>query len=108
MTNQKVVIEITPEQALEMIKEGAILLDTRDPREFSLSHPENAQNLTNANYNRIMDDVDFDEPVIIICKIGKSSLQAGAYLIEQGYEEVYSIKGGFVAWQNNSLPVENQ
>ncbi len=46
-----------------------------------------------------MADVEFDTPVIVCCYHGISSQQAAQFLIHQGFEEVYSLDGGFEAWR---------
>ncbi|MDO4626667.1 MAG: thiosulfate sulfurtransferase GlpE [Pasteurellaceae bacterium] len=106
---QEQVIEITPEQAWQLMQdEGAVLLDIRDALRFQTSHPQGAFHLTNHSYGQFQDDVDFDEPVIVSCYHGVSSLNTAAYLIQQGYERVYSVKGGFMGWQAAGLPIESQ
>ena len=39
--------EISPEQAWEMVQNGAILADVRDPQRFTYSHAKGAFHLTN-------------------------------------------------------------
>ncbi len=46
-----------------------------------------------------MRDNDFDTPVMVMCYHGNSSKGAAQYLLQQGYDVVYSIDGGFEAWQ---------
>jgi thiosulfate sulfurtransferase len=45
--------------------------------------------------------VEFDTPVIVCCYHGISSQQAAQFLIHQGFEEVYSLDGGFEAWRKD-------
>jgi thiosulfate sulfurtransferase len=52
-----------------------------------------------------MDEVDFDTPVIVICYHGNSSQGAAQYLLQQGYDQVYSLDGGFEAWRKE-FPVQ--
>lgn len=44
-----------------------------------------------------MRDNDFDTPVMVMCYHGNSSKGAAQYLLQQGYDVVYSIDGGFEA-----------
>lgn len=100
-------IEITPQQAWEMMQQqDAVLVDIRDQIQFSHSHPQEAFHLTNHSYGRFQDEYDYDEPVIVICYHGISSQSTAQFLIEQGYEQVYSVKGGFEAWVRAELPIE--
>ncbi|WP_150540223.1 thiosulfate sulfurtransferase GlpE [Actinobacillus vicugnae] len=100
-------IEISPQQAWELINsEGATLVDVRDTRRYIYSHPQDAFHLTNENYGRFLDQVDYEEPVVVICYHGVSSMHTAQFLVEQGFERVYSVKGGFDAWERNGLPIE--
>ncbi len=42
--------EITPQQAWEMMQQGAILVDIRDNIRFTYSHPKGAFHLTNQSF----------------------------------------------------------
>lgn len=100
-------IDISPQQAWQLIEqEGAALLDVRDIQRYSQSRVPNAFHLTNHSYKDFQDEYDYDEPVIVICYHGISSRSVGTYLIEQGYERVYSVIGGFEAWEKEKLPIE--
>ncbi|MGQ7176509.1 rhodanese-like domain-containing protein, partial [Escherichia coli] len=44
-------------------------------------------------------------PVMVMCYHGNSSKGAAQYLLQQGYDVVYSIDGGFEAWQRQ-FPAE--
>lgn len=99
--------EILPEQAWHLLEqEGATLVDIRDARRYVYSHPQGAFHLTNESYGRLLDEVDYDEPIIVICYHGVSSRNTAQFLVEQGFEQVYSVKGGFDAWERNGLPIE--
>ncbi|MDW6091269.1 thiosulfate sulfurtransferase GlpE [Vibrio rhizosphaerae] len=92
--------------ALNMMQEqGATLVDIRDPQSFAVAHAESAFHLTNDTINQFMADVDYDHPVLVMCYHGVSSQGAAQYLINQGFETVYSIDGGFEAWHRANLPV---
>lgn len=100
--------EITPQQAWEMMQnEGAVLLDIRDMVRFSHSRPQGAFHLTNHSYGKFLDEYDYDEPVIVSCYHGVSSRNTAQYLVEQGFERVYSVKGGFEGWVRAELPTES-
>lgn len=102
---------ISVEQAFELLQQedtGAVLADIRDPQSFGLAHPESAFHLTNDTMVTFMDQVDFEQPVIVMCYHGISSQGAAQYLINQGYETVYSLDGGFEAWRRQAYPCSQQ
>lgn len=87
-------------------KKKAVMVDIRDAGSFAVSHAETARHLTNDTIVSFMNEVEFDEPVLVMCYHGISSQGAAQYLVNQGYDEVYSVNGGFSAWHMAGLPTE--
>lgn len=84
----------------EMLEQGnARLVDIRDEQSFAQGRMQDAVHLTNGTLQGFMADTDFDVPVIVCCYHGVSSQQAAQFLIHQGFDEVYSMDGGFEAWR---------
>ena len=98
--------EISPEQAWEMMQNGAMLADVRDPQRFTYSHAKGAFHLTNQSFLQFEELVDFDSPIIVSCYHGVSSRNVATFLVEQGYENVFSVIGGFDGWEKAGLPIE--
>ncbi|WP_116474838.1 thiosulfate sulfurtransferase GlpE [Zobellella maritima] len=97
---------ISVEEASAMLAEGqARLVDIRDPQSFALAHAQGAFHLTNDSLVSFTNEVEFDVPVIVVCYHGISSQGAAQFLINQGYEEVYSLDGGFEAWRRTQAVV---
>jgi thiosulfate sulfurtransferase len=91
--------QINVEQAKELIdKQPVAIVDIRDDDSYKRGHIENASHLTNDNVQEFIQQADFDTPVIVYCYHGNSSQPAAQYLIEQGFDEVYSLIGGYGAW----------
>lgn len=105
MTNFK---RISIADANEMINKGAVVADIRDDRSFSAGHVENAFHLTNGTLNQFVQNNEFDQPVLVFCYHGNSSQGAAQYLAEQGFEDVYSVDGGFEMWRQNFPFVTNE
>lgn len=91
---------ISVEQAKALIDQGATLADIRDPESYANSHIDGAQELNNTVVEDFLRDNDPDNPLVVYCYHGNSSQQAAAYLYERGYEEVYSMDGGFEHWRH--------
>ena len=93
---------ISVEQTFELLSaKKAKLVDIRDEQSFDAGHIEDSVHLTNGSLHNFMNDTDFDMPVIVCCYHGISSQQAAQFLIHQGFEEVYSMDGGFEAWRQS-------
>lgn len=87
------------QQALELIDQGAVVADIRDEASFERGHISDARYLSNHNLQQFIEENDLDTPLLVCCYHGNSSQSAAAFLAERGFEEVYSIDGGFEAWQ---------
>jgi len=77
------------------------LTDIRDDQSFAAAHVEGAFHLTNFTMAQFSQEVEFETPVLVFCYHGHSSQGAAQYLVNQGYEEVYSVDGGFEMWKVN-------
>ena len=86
----------------------AKVVDIRDENAFAAGHIPTASHLSNGTLQQFMANTDFDTPVIVCCYHGISSQQAAQFLIHQGYEEVYSLDGGFEAWRQNQAIATSQ
>ncbi|NLS13632.1 thiosulfate sulfurtransferase GlpE [Vibrio sp. SM6] len=86
----------------------AVLVDTRDAQSFSQGRVPSAFHLTNDSLVAFLQETEFDQPILVMCYHGISSQGAAQYLIGQGFDSVYSVDGGFEAWQRAGLPVEGQ
>ncbi|MCF6435878.1 thiosulfate sulfurtransferase GlpE [Pseudoalteromonas sp. MMG022] len=79
-------------------RDDVVIADIRDENSFSQGHIPGAEHLSNANIAHFMQEKEFDQPIIVVCYHGISSQGAANYLIEQGFEDVYSMDGGFTQW----------
>ncbi|UCZ73659.1 thiosulfate sulfurtransferase GlpE [Dickeya zeae] len=88
------------EQAYQRWQQGQALVDIRDPQSFGAAHVPGSTHLTNETLSDFVRGADFEQPVMVMCYHGISSRNAANYLISLGFETVYSVDGGFDAWQN--------
>lgn len=95
---------ISVQETQKKLLEGEVrIVDIRDDAAFAAGHIKDSIQLTNGSLHSFMSDVEFDTPVIVCCYHGVSSQQAAQFLIHQGFEEVYSLDGGFEAWRKDQL-----
>ncbi|WP_304640313.1 thiosulfate sulfurtransferase GlpE [Pseudomonas sp.] len=89
---------IDPQQAEQLLEQGAGLVDIRDPGSFDAAHIPGAVRLDNANLQQFLARTNQERPLIVCCYHGNSSQPAAAYLADEGFAEVYSLDGGFELW----------
>ncbi|MGE8393794.1 thiosulfate sulfurtransferase GlpE [Pseudomonas sp. BIGb0427] len=96
---------IPPEQAQALREQGAVVVDIRDPQAFAAGHITGASHLDNHSVADFIRNADLDAPTVVVCYHGNSSQSAAAYLISQGFSDVYSLDGGFELWRG-TYPAE--
>lgn len=104
--------QISAKDAASLIEQNKnnpdfIILDVRTQQEYSEGHIENAINM-DVKSESFMEDagkLDSGKTYIIHCRSGNRSAMAGAQLEELGFINVYDIKGGIVAWEEEGYPV---
>lgn len=92
--------EIPVDAARKILDSGrALFLDIRDPASYEAAHVPGALRLSDANVKDFVAKTDKAKPVVVYCYHGNTSKGAGAYLLNQGFQEVYSVIGGFARWR---------
>lgn len=91
---------IGAEQAQQMRGEGGVIVDIRDAHSFAEGHIPGATHLDNHSLPDFIAAADLDQPLIVSCYHGHSSQSAAAYLVHQGFSDVYSLDGGFEGWRS--------
>jgi thiosulfate sulfurtransferase len=87
-------------QAFEMISNtNVVTVDNRDEQSYENGHIKGAFHLTNETLADFFSTVSKQSSVIVCCYHGNSSQQVAEYLNQQGYDEVYSLDGGFEHWR---------
>ena len=100
--------EIEPFEASEEIEGGdVVLIDTREPHEYQESHLEGGKLVPPG---LLGDEIAAAAPdksarTILYCRSGSRSTKAAEQMRTLGYEDVASVAGGILAWQEQGLPV---
>ncbi|MHC5065616.1 MAG: thiosulfate sulfurtransferase GlpE [Planctomycetota bacterium] len=91
--------EIDVPQAKELHAEGAAtFVDIRDDSSYAAGHIPGAVTLDDSSVQAFLRDTDPDARIVVYCYHGNSSLGAAAFFLQQGFENVSSMSGGFEAW----------
>ncbi|WP_025732791.1 thiosulfate sulfurtransferase GlpE [Carnimonas nigrificans] len=80
-------------------EEEVTLVDIRDPVSFADAHVVGATHLDNVSLTHFLESAPKQQPLVVVCYHGHSSQGAAGWLAEQGFSDVYSLDGGFTAWQ---------
>lgn len=102
---------IDPQQAtLMMNHEDAVVVDVRPMADFGKGHIKNAVNIPiNGFANQIGQlEKNKNNPVIVSCRSGNQSQMACRQLRKAGFEKVFNLRGGIMAWEAANLPVSRK
>jgi sulfur-carrier protein adenylyltransferase/sulfurtransferase len=101
--------QLDPADARDELARGdAVLIDTREQHEWDEAHLEGATLVPPDTVAERIEEVvpDRSQRVLLYCRVGNRSARAADVLESRlGYEDVASIDGGILAWQQAGLPV---
>jgi len=96
---------VGPEEALDLIDGGAVLLDVREDSEWEAGHAPMARHVPLGQLPERLDDLPVGNHLVVICRSGGRSGRATAFLLQAGHEAT-NVEGGMAAWAAAGLPVE--
>lgn len=87
-------------------EKNTIVLDTREEKEFNVSHLKNAIWVGYHNFN--LDALVIENkntPIVVYCSIGVRSEDIGEKLLANGFTNVKNLYGGIFKWVENDYPI---
>jgi len=85
-------------RALELVKDGATLVDVRESSEWKSGHAPRAVHIPLGQIDQGARRLTKSRPVVVVCASGMRSRTAAKQLRTLGYEAT-SVSGGMAAWQ---------
>jgi rhodanese-related sulfurtransferase len=99
---------VDPTAATELINhQEAVVLDVRPAADFHKGHIINAISMPSNSFASQLNTLNKHKgkPIIVSCRSGAQSSSACSQLRKAGFEQVYNLKGGILAWQSANLPI---
>lgn len=99
---------VSPAESTQMInRDNALMLDVRESNEHSEGHIINSLHIPLSGLKTRMKDLEKYKTgkVIVACRSGHRSSQACATLKKEGFEQVFNLSGGIMAWESANLPL---
>jgi len=100
--------KLSPADATLLInREDAVILDVRSDGEFSQGHIVNAVNIPQKSVQEQLSKLEKyrNRPIITACRNGQAAAGVGNTLRKNGFEQVYNLAGGLIAWEGANLPL---
>jgi rhodanese-related sulfurtransferase len=92
-------------EALELLGEGALLLDVREDNEWESGRAPNARHVALNEVPDHLEEFSNDRLIVCVCRSGARSERAAKFLLEQGRDAV-NLEGGMLAWSAEDEPLE--
>jgi len=102
---------VDPQQATNLInRQDAVVVDVRPMADFASGHIINAINIPINSLDKQMGQLEKHKarPIIVNCRSGATSQMACRQLRKSGFEQVYNLRGGILAWQSANLPIRRK
>jgi adenylyltransferase/sulfurtransferase len=81
-----------------------VLLDVREPAEWDFNRIEGAIHIPIAELAARLVELPRDRPIVCYCKVGGRSARATRLLLGNGFEDVFNLSGGILAWSRDVDP----
>lgn len=100
--------EVCPTTSLRLLREGALLVDVREPDEVAQVGFAgfDVVNIPLSQFEDRWAEVPRDRDVILACAVGVRSLKATYFLMYQGYDRVANMKPGIDRWVAKGFPIK--
>lgn len=98
-------IEVSELAQLKEKGDAIRVIDIRQPAELNSGIIPGAEALPMHTIPLRINELQQDETLIMVCRSGARSAQACMFLQQQGYEKVFNLRGGMIAWAGSGLEI---
>lgn len=100
------ITHVTPQQAAKMLKDGAAMIDVREPDEWAQVRVEKSTLIPLGEVKADPKKAAVAPKVLLMCRSGKRATAAAEAVQSQKNIELFVIDGGIIGWENAGLPVQ--
>jgi rhodanese-related sulfurtransferase len=90
--------------ATELLRDGAVLLDVREPEEIAAGRAEAAVAIPLGELAPRLGELSRSSKIVVVCRSGSRSTVAAHVLNTDGFD-AFNLDGGMLAWQEAGLPI---
>lgn len=100
-------LEISTDEAHELYQNGTFFLDVRTPEEWNEFHAPNSILIPLDQLPDRLSELPDDQPIVVVCRSGNRSATGRDILLDAGFLQVTSMKGGLKEWLASGYPIES-
>ncbi len=100
--------EVGTTEAVQLMNHDApLILDVRGADEFAQGHILGALNIPHDQLENRLAELEphRGDKILLYCRTGQRAAVAAALLRKSGFEAVFKLNGGLLAWQGAGLPL---
>ena len=99
--------EISTNDAVRLMNDGAVILDVRQREQFDSGHILNAKNFPLSTFEQAAEKLAKfkQKSVVLCCETGMESGKAAKTLGNLGFTSLVNLRGGLRAWREENLPL---
>ena len=98
--------EIGVSEAFTKYQNGTFILDVRTQEEWDEYHAPNSTLIPLDQLPSRLNELPRGREIVIVCRSGNRSQQGRDILLNAGFEQVTSMRGGLNEWRASGYPVE--
>ncbi len=99
-------VDTTPQHAYDAMRDGAVLLDVREPWEYEQLRIPGAVLIPLGELADRVAEVPEGQDVYVHCRLGGRSGRAVEFLRAHGRPRSFNVVGGIDAWKEAGLPID--
>lgn len=98
---------ISPQDAIRLMNQGALVLDLRPPDAYAEGHLNGARQMDSAEILKAGETLKKykEKSVLVYCNTGSLAASAARILTGQGFTKVLNLRGGIAGWRAEGLPL---
>jgi len=100
--------QVSPQEAVMLFNNDALMLDVRENSEYTDGHIPKSRHIPLGQLGKRMSELEKykDKPIVAICRSGSRSGHACSMLRKAGFPNVSNLAGGITAWNQAGFPKE--
>ena len=106
--NKQAYMAISPQDAIRLMNQNALVLDLRPAEAFAAGHLAGARNLPPDQILNAGETLKKykEKPVVVYDESGSLGTSAARQLAAQGFTKAVNLRGGLAAWRTENLPLQ--
>jgi rhodanese-related sulfurtransferase len=97
-------IEVDVATAAQLLREGALLLDVREPFEVNICQVTGSRAIPMRQVPESLPELPAGRTILVICHHGPRSLRVTQFLRANGFAHATNVAGGIDAWARQIDP----